>query len=150
MRSLASNLASLTDLSSLIILLRMLTSSSFEILTMNNVFRLSPRRWQRSDRSGMTEMETGAWISAQGQHKSGKSLRSAPVGLRTKMWTCSSSRASWKIEETVQFSFAFHVFDFEFRRNSVNSERHLSEFKRAQLQYVDGSVESSHLEEVEV
>ena len=28
------------------------------------MFRLSPRRWQRSDKSGMTELETGAWISA--------------------------------------------------------------------------------------
>src|SRR5258705_12805949 len=98
MRSLASNLASLTDFFNLIISLRMLTSSSFEILTVKNMFRLSPRRWQRSDRSGMTELKTGAWISAQDQHKSGKSLRSAPVGLRTKMWTCSSSRASRKIE----------------------------------------------------
>ena len=43
----------------------------------------------------------GDWCPAQGQHKSGKSLRSAPVGLRTKMWTCSSSRASRKIEETL-------------------------------------------------
>ena len=47
----------------------------------------------------------------------------------------------------VQISFAFN---FEFRRNSVNGERHLSEIKRAQFQYVDESVESSHLEEVEI
>jgi hypothetical protein len=65
MRSLASKLASLTDFFNLIISLRMLTSSSFEILTGKNVFRLSPRRWQRSDKSGITELETGAGISAQ-------------------------------------------------------------------------------------
>lgn len=98
-RSLASTLASLTDFFNLIISLRMLTSLFCSISTVINVFRLSPRTWQRSDRSGMTELETGAWISAQGQHKSGKSLRSTPVGLRTKMWTRSSSRVSRKIEE---------------------------------------------------
>jgi hypothetical protein len=40
-------------------------------------------------------------------------------------------------------------FDLEFRHDSVNRERHLSKIKHAQLRNVHGSVESSHLEELE-
>jgi len=51
----------------------MLMSLSFEILTVKNAFCSSPRRWQQSDKSGITGLETGAWISAKSQKcKSGR------------------------------------------------------------------------------
>jgi hypothetical protein len=95
----------------------------------------------------MTELETGAWISAQGQHKSEKTLRRARAPYQDVDVFILQGLAENRRD--LIHRIAFNVFDFEFRRNSVNAERHLSEFKRAQLQYVYGSVESSHLEEVE-
>jgi len=102
----------------------------------------------------MTELETGAWISAQGQHKSEKTLRRAPVGLRTKMWTCSSSRPSRKTEAIffTECSFVLVSTSSTFRsvvilstvRDTFQSSSALS------FQYVYGSVESSHLEEFEI
>lgn len=77
-----------------------------------NVFCLSPRRWQQSDKSGMTELVPG---SASDKSEEIRNLhKKRRTSLRTKMWTSSSSRALQKIEEilfTVQFSIAFMVLD---------------------------------------
>ena len=92
----------------------------------------------------MTELETGAWISAQGQHMSEKTLRCTSGSPYQNMDMFILARPSRKTEAIFFTECGFNIFNFQVHRNSVNT------FQSSSALYVYGSVESSHLEEFEI